>query len=60
MIILPISIDFARNVFSVHGANGGRQGRPGAPSVLRVKFYALITTLPPCVIGMEACSGAHR
>ena len=26
----------------------------------RAKLHALIASLPPCVIGMEACSGAHH
>ena len=30
------------------------------PAVPRDKLYALIAALPPCVIGMEACSGAHH
>src|SRR5204862_5328879 len=28
--------------------------------VLRDKLHELIALLPPCVIGMEACSGAHH
>jgi len=30
------------------------------PSVPRAKLHALIAALPPCTIGMEACSGAHH
>jgi transposase len=30
------------------------------PSVARGKLLELIATLPPCVIGMEACTGAHH
>ena len=30
------------------------------PAVPRDKLYALVAALPPCVIGMEACSGAHH
>jgi transposase len=30
------------------------------PSVPRAKLHELIATLPPCVIGMEACTGAHH
>jgi purine nucleoside permease len=29
------------------------------PSVPRAKLGELIAALPPCLIGMEACSGAH-
>jgi transposase len=30
------------------------------PNVRREQLLELIATLPPCVIGMEACSGAHH
>jgi transposase len=30
------------------------------PSVPRARLHELIAALPPCVIGMEACSGAHH
>lgn len=30
------------------------------PKVARAKLNAPIASLPPCVIGMEACSGAHH
>lgn len=31
-----------------------------APVVPRAKLIELIASLPPCPIGMEACSGAHH
>jgi len=30
------------------------------PSVARGKLLKLAASLPPCLIGMEACSGAHH
>ena len=30
------------------------------PNVPRARLHELIASLPPCVIGMEACSGAHH
>ena len=30
------------------------------PSVPRAKLHQLVAALPPCTIGMEACSGAHH
>jgi len=30
------------------------------PSVRREQLLELVATLTPCVIGMEACSGAHH
>ncbi|MBQ0946617.1 IS110 family transposase [Ideonella sp. 4Y16] len=60
MTILTVGIDLAKNVFAVHGVN--QAGRPELlkPAVARDKLPELIAALPPCVIGMEACSGAHH
>jgi transposase len=60
MAILFVGIDLAKNVFAVHGVN--EAGRPELvrPSVPRAKLLELMATLAPCVIGMEACSGAHH
>ena len=60
MGILYVGIDVAKNVFAVHGV--GDAGRPELvrPSVPRAKLHELIAALPPCTIGMEACSGAHH
>ena len=30
------------------------------PKVARAKLQPLVASLPPCMIGMEACSGAHH
>ncbi len=30
------------------------------PSVPRGKLLELVASLPPCLVGMEACSGAHH
>jgi transposase len=60
MAILTIGIDLAKNVFAVHGV--GDSGKPEMkhPSVPRAKLVELVAALPPCTIGMEACSGAHH
>ena len=60
MAILTVGIDLAKNVFAVQGVN--EAGRPELlrPSVPRAKLHALVAALPPCLIGMEACSGAHH
>lgn len=60
MTIVTVGIDLAKNVFAVHGVNA--TGKPVLlrPSVPRVKLAELIASLPPCLIGMEACSGAHH
>ncbi|GAB3436137.1 hypothetical protein GCM10027395_29700 [Giesbergeria sinuosa] len=60
MAILTIGIDIAKNVFAVHGVN--EAGKPALvkPSVARAKLLELIASLPPCTIGIEACSGANH
>ena len=59
MAIETVGIDLAKNVFAVHGV--GTSGTPELvrPQVRRDKLLNLIASLPPCLIGMEACSGAH-
>lgn len=60
MAIVTVGIDLAKNVFAVHGVD--ETGRPALvrPEVPRGKLVELIAHLPPCLIGMEACSGAHH
>ena len=60
MSILYVGIDLAKSVFAVHGVDG--LGKPilVQPKVARDKLHELIASLPPCTIGMEACSGAHH
>ena len=60
MAILFVGIDLAKNVFAVHGVN--QVGKPELvrPTVPRAKLTEMIAALPPCTIGMEACSGAHH
>lgn len=59
MAIVTIGIDLAKNCFAVHGV--GPSGKPELvrPEVRRGKLLELIANLPPCLIGLEACSGAH-
>ena len=60
MTILTVGIDLAKNVFAVHGVNQAGKPELVKPAVARDKLLELIAALPPCVIGMEACSGAHH
>ena len=57
--ITTMGIDLAKNTFSLHGvdASGHVVVRR---TVSRVRLMAEIAQLPPCVVGMEACSGAHE
>ena len=60
MAIVTVGIDLAKSVFAVHGV--GVSGKPELvrPEVRRTKLLELVASLPPCLIGMEACSGAHH
>lgn len=53
-----MGIDLAKHIFAVHGidAQGNTMLRK---KVKRRDVVPLIAHLPPCVIGMEACGGAH-
>jgi transposase len=60
MAIVTVGIDLAKSVFAVHGVDA--TGKPALvrPSVPRGKLLELMASLPPCLVGMEACSGAHH
>ena len=60
MAILYVGIDLAKNVFAVHAVNEVGKPELVRPNVPRARLHELIASLSPCVIGMEACSGAHH
>lgn len=60
MAIVTVGIDLAKNVFALHGVNEKGQIEVRRPSVARGKLNALVASLPPCTIAMEACTGAHH
>lgn len=60
MNIITVGIDLAKNVFAVHGVNDSGKPALVKPKVQRADLLPLIANLPPCLIGMEACSGAHH
>ena len=59
MTITTVGIDLAKNVFAVHCVDQNGKTVLVKPKVSRAALPELIASLPPCVIGMEACSGAH-
>jgi len=59
MSIITVGIDLAKNVFAVHGVDDNDKPVRVKPKVARDKRLELVVNLPPCLIGMEACSGAH-
>ncbi|MCP4452062.1 MAG: IS110 family transposase, partial [Planctomycetes bacterium] len=56
--ITTIGLDLAKSVFQMHGMD--HEGRAVLRKKLRrgqvLKFFA---TLPPCLVGLEACGSAH-
>ncbi|ENT4367758.1 hypothetical protein ACFNF2_004878 [Salmonella enterica] len=46
-------------MFAVHGVDQNGKTVLVKSRVTRAALPGLIASLPPCVIGMEACSGAH-
>src|SRR5918994_56507 len=57
--VTTVGIDLAKNVFSVHAID--MEGKVLLRrTVRRDQLEALVAKLPACVIGMEACSGAHE
>ena len=60
MAIVTVGIDLAKNVFAVHGVDETGKAVLVRSEVPRAKLVELIANVPPCLIGMEACSGAHH
>jgi transposase len=60
MSIVTLGINLAKNVFALHGVDATGRAILVRPSVARGKLLELVASLPPCLIGMEACSGAHH
>ncbi len=60
MSIITIGMDLAKNIFAVHGVNEQGKAKLVKPKVQREQLLPLIANLPPCLIGMEACTGAQR
>ena len=58
MQVTTIGFDIAKCAFQVHGAD--RQGRAVLKRKLaRSKVLVFFANLPPCLVGLEACGGAH-
>jgi len=59
MNITAVGIDLAKNVFQVHGVDA--RGKTVLRKQLRrVQVAEFFVNLPPCLVGMEACGGAHH
>ena len=57
--VTTVGLDLAKSIFQVHGSD--QDGRPVVRKKLRrgqvIGFFA---GLEPCLVGMEACAGAHH
>ena len=58
MNIKRIGVDLAKQVFQVHGVDSHEQTAL-KKRLKREQMLPFFRDLPPCLIGMEACSGAH-
>ena len=58
MNIKRVGIDLAKQVFQIHGVDG-QEKVVLRKQLRRAQMLDYFKKLPPCLIGMEACSGAH-
>src|SRR5437868_179195 len=58
MQITTIGLDIAKNVFQVHGIDSNEKVVV-RKQLRRSQVVAFFKTLPPCLVGMEACATAH-
>ena len=59
MTIVRVGIDLAKQIFAIHAVDESGKAILVRPKVSRKELLGVIAAFPPCVIGMEACSGAH-
>ncbi|MEP6019222.1 MAG: IS110 family transposase [Paracoccaceae bacterium] len=57
--IITVGLDLAKNLFQVHGADSAG-GTVLRKKLRRAQVLAFFQALPPCIVAMEACSGAHH
>ena len=57
--VTTVGLDIAKNVFQVHGVDAAG-AVVVAKSIRRAQLLAFFASLPPCVVGIEACSSAHH
>lgn len=58
MDVNTIGLDIAKSVFQVHGVNAAGK-KVLAKGLRRANVLSFFATLPPCLIGIEACATAH-
>ena len=56
--ITTVGLDLAKNVFQLHGADAVGKAVPRR-KLRRGQVLEFFAKLPPCLVAMEACAGAH-
>ncbi len=59
MNVPTIGVGLAKNIFQVHGITGNDEVVSNKP-LRRAQLLPFFAQRVPCLIGMEACSGAHH
>ena len=59
MPITTLGIDLAKHVFQLHGVEARRRAVLSR-RVKRSQLWDAVASLPPCVIGTEACGSAQH
>lgn len=57
--VTVVGLDIAKNIFQVHGVNAAG-ACVVAKAVRRGRLLHFFSSLPPCLIGIEACGSAHH
>jgi len=55
----PVGVDIAKQVFQIHYVDE-HSGKVISKTLSRAKFVSYFVNRPSCLIGMEACGGAHH
>jgi transposase len=59
MQVVTVGLDLAKSVFQLHGADA--HGKTVlAKRLRRGAVLGFFASLPPCIVGMEACGTAHH
>jgi transposase len=58
MQVMTIGLDLAKQVFQLHGVDA-RGHVVLRKRLTRSRVLEFFATLPPCLVGLEACAGAH-
>ena len=57
--ITALGIDLAKNIYQLHGVD--RHGKSVLKKAISLaNFLETLANIPPCLVGIEACGGAHH